>query len=364
MSNCLQQSSLDNLRELLLESGFRGSEINRRLGYSHYSLAGSFEHIFLFPIVRQFLSDSDRLDKLISLFFMNYGHPVETVRQLLGSRLMDDLLAAGILVESSKQIFSEVRITEYDDLIIVTDPPMRSDGGEVLRPNISPKCVMNFYPDTYALASAIPRHDCGDVLDVATGCGFQALVASQYHRRVTGIDINPRAIEFANLNKRLNRRENITFEIADYNCTQNGQYNLILANPPFMPNCSEDVLYADGGELGDVGLRAIIHNIVTTNLSNQGRCLIVTVVSLIDGSNVESRIKSIIGKAPLKFQFESLLNNMVFQDSVRNYLLFFIASRYGYSGSLMSEKAKENARHFLAQGIKGIEFGIIELGRI
>ena len=77
--------------------------------------------------------------------------------------------------------------------------------------------------------------DLGDVLDMGTGSGIQALVVSKKAKRVLGVDINPRAVELAEKNAKINRSNNVVFIVSDLFDKVTGEYDLILFNAPYLP---------------------------------------------------------------------------------------------------------------------------------
>ena len=107
--------------------------------------------------------------------------------------------------------------------------------------------------DSYLLQKFVRRFAVGRVLDMGTGSGIQALTAIEVPsvREVLAIDINPRAVE--ELKKEIEKRklrkikavESDLFELVE------GFFNLIIFNPPYLPQDKgiEDVaLY--GGKKG------------------------------------------------------------------------------------------------------------------
>ncbi len=93
----------------------------------------------------------------------------------------------------------------------------------------------------------------GDLLDVGTGCGIQAIVARK--ARATGIDVNEKAVENAKVNAKQNKSSAVFFD-SDLFEQVEGKFDFIVFNPPYLPTSKEEKLAGpenlayDGGENG------------------------------------------------------------------------------------------------------------------
>ena len=78
-----------------------------------------------------------------------------------------------------------------------------------------------------------------NVLDIGTGCGCILLsILKEFHNsKGTGIDICEDAIQVAKKNaKRLNLANRTLFETKDLNHFYEGEYDLVVSNPPYVPS--------------------------------------------------------------------------------------------------------------------------------
>lgn len=74
----------------------------------------------------------------------------------------------------------------------------------------------------------------GNVLDLGTGCGIQAIFSSKYANKITAADINQYALENTKLNIDLyNLNNKIQVIKSDLFSNISGKFNLIIFNPPF-----------------------------------------------------------------------------------------------------------------------------------
>ncbi len=81
------------------------------------------------------------------------------------------------------------------------------------------------------------------VLDMGTGCGVNAILAAERSSDVTGVDVNPAAVEAARANARLNGVADRTgFRVSDVFADVHGTFDLIIFDPPFRWFAPRDTL--------------------------------------------------------------------------------------------------------------------------
>ncbi|ADG13413.1 methylase [Methanocaldococcus infernus ME] len=109
--------------------------------------------------------------------------------------------------------------------------------------------------DSYLLLKNIVDVKGKRVLDVGTGTGILAIASALKGGIVEGIDINPKAIELAKKNAKLNGVK-VKFYLSNLFENVKGKYDVILFNPPYLPTEEDDKIegylnYAfDGGKEG------------------------------------------------------------------------------------------------------------------
>lgn len=89
--------------------------------------------------------------------------------------------------------------------------------------------------DTYFLLDHIKGIRVDKALEVGVGTGIIALTLAKTCKEVHGIDINPKAIEIARENARVNNIKNVKFWISDLFINVEEKYDLIVFNPPYLP---------------------------------------------------------------------------------------------------------------------------------
>ncbi len=118
------------------------------------------------------------------------------------------------------------------------------------------------------------------VLDIGTGSGILAICAlGKGAGEAIGVDLNPKAIRYAQLSAEANRlRQQCQFLVGNlYGPVEGEQFDLVLANPPFvpLPVGFQMFLSADGGPDGIAVVRGILEGI-NNHLREDGQFLLLT----------------------------------------------------------------------------------------
>jgi len=219
------------------------------------------------------------LAEMIRLFVVGspiYRNSFERLVPESARRALMDNNAVGILGEL---VLPYVQIFPVENGLFITDLP-GTDG------------VMYIGVDSNGLAASAKNAHAGlaksrpvRILDMCTGSGVQGIIASLsaaasgFDFDLTLLDINPRAGRFARANLLLNGVQG-RFTVSDiYKEVQGQQFDLILANTPFVPSSTISegawTYFTDGGPDGE----RITSRIVTEGLpllTGNGRILIAT----------------------------------------------------------------------------------------
>jgi release factor glutamine methyltransferase len=91
--------------------------------------------------------------------------------------------------------------------------------------------------DSFLLQKVLKEYAFGRVLDMGTGSGIQALTAMRFPnvREVVAVDINPEAIAVLKEKVKAEKIRKVTVLAGDLFEQVSGQFNLILFNPPYLP---------------------------------------------------------------------------------------------------------------------------------
>lgn len=291
------------LRQQLRAIGYTEGAVSKRLKIWHIVAIALTQYPVYQARLRQ---QADALSTVISLFQLQDRVSREAADDALTPAVVDDLLAIGILTPAdASTVVANVSIYPYAGFYFVTDHRFWPVSHQYY--SVPSQPVMYIGEDSYALAYLAPKVKAGGrVLDLCTGSGVQAISASRHAGDVIGVDINPRAIDFARFNAALNgvaarcdfRRGNLYEPVSGANFRQDDQrFDLILANPPFVPSPhtgEERLLYRDGGPAGDEILHRILKGLLR-HLTAEGVAAIVSVYADQKRSPFKTRIKRWVG---------------------------------------------------------------------
>ncbi|MBE7375294.1 methyltransferase [Pseudomonas lopnurensis] len=149
-----------------------------------------------------------------------------------------------------------------------------------------------FGPDTYRFASAIQCHlnrHAGELrraVDIGCGSGAGAILTAlaRPHAEVLALDINPAALRLARINAALAGADNLRAEHSDLFGAVGGDFDLILANPPYLVDPDQRAYRHGGGPLG-AGLSLAILDSALERLAPGGTLLLYTGVAMLDNQD-------------------------------------------------------------------------------
>ena len=173
-----------------------------------------------------------------------------------------DLVAAGLLAPApGDRLRAPVRIGALDGMLAVHDPMDQHP--------TPPDHVAGIGPATRTLAGLTVRRPTGSVLDLGTGCGIQALLATRHAGHVTATDLNPRALRLAATSAALNGEELDLRQGSLFEPVRGQTLGMIAANPPFVVSPDTELVFRDGNVAGDAISPAVVQG-ATEHLEEGG----------------------------------------------------------------------------------------------
>jgi methylase of polypeptide subunit release factors len=182
---------------------------------------------------------------VIRLFFLELPVSLDEAKQALGGSGVEALERTG-LAEIGGDVSPRTRIVPVDKLLLASDRLSTSPADD------PPNYVSTYTPTARLCDLLTPRPQAERALDVGTGNGVHALLAATHSRRVVATDVNPRALEFTELNAALSGLHNVECRLGSlYEPVDGEHFDLITCNAPFVVSPERRWAYRDGSFDGD-----------------------------------------------------------------------------------------------------------------
>lgn len=260
--------------------------LRERLGVRFPDDIGLLNHV---PTLER-VNGADPASVALRLLFLEAPEPLAAVRKVFPPALLRELFAARLLAHRDGRVVPRLRVDGHGDLLLLADRRFtRCDGGALGLPRgdmVYPPCS-----DSILLADTVPVRDGERVLDLCTGSGIQALQVAPRAAAVTAVDIGARAAALARLNAALNGAVVDVREGDLYRPVRGERFDLIIANPPFVPARERGPAYHSGGPLGDKVLRRVVAG-WGAHLRPGGRAVAISHLALRPGEQVEDWLRT------------------------------------------------------------------------
>lgn len=202
-------------------------------------------------------------------------------RELLPPAVFSLMEQAGVLEACGSRWRSRVRLSSLAGQLLVHSA----------FPTDTPDAVF-FGPDTYRFANALQAHlqqHSGRIrraVDIGCGSGAGAILTARAlpQAEVLAVDINPAALRLTRINAALAGADNLQARHSDLLRDIDGEFDLILANPPYLVDPGERAYRHGGGPLG-AGLSLAILDSPLTRLAPGGSMLLYTGVAMVDNQD-------------------------------------------------------------------------------
>lgn len=149
-----------------------------------------------------------------------------------------------------------------------------------------------FGPDTYRFVRAldaclaVPGNEVTRAVDIGCGSGPGAVTVARRFpaAQVIGADINERALRLTRINSVLAGTSNVEAINSNLLSSLDGEFDLIISNPPYVKDPDERTYRHGGGDLG-AGLSLDIVDAAIERLAPGGALLLYTGVAIVDGAD-------------------------------------------------------------------------------
>lgn len=241
----------------------------------------------------------DVLASAIDLFLLQGIIPMTELNRLFDKADRDVLIRAGLLViDENGFVCARASLFPVGGRLVFSDHawPTLPHPGCI---NVPYDQVMSVGTDSRWLARATTRRSIGVALDLCTGSGVHALLAAAHSQRVLAVDINPRATRCTRFNIQAAGATNVEVLLGDlYEPVGEDRFDLITANPPFVPSPVDSLQFRDGGRSGEDVQRRIIAGL-PYHLAPRGIAQIVTEFGERGDEPLSERLREWLGNAPM-----------------------------------------------------------------
>ena len=282
------------VRQALIDSSYTEAGICERFGF-----AGLYAFSARRPPVCE--PPRDTLDLLVRLFLESAEIPLNMARPLLSAPALTAMKALNLIEsnrdgEGGRTIQSRVILYPVKSLFLASDRPPAA-GQDLAADLVYPAIT----PNTHRFLSMIPETPCDSLLELCAGTGVAALLGAQSAVHSWACDINQRAVDFAEFNRRLNAIDNATTACGDLWAAVEGHtFDRIVAHPPYLPALRQHHIFRDGGEDGELITREIIGKL-STFLKPGGSFYCTTMASDRAGAAFEQRARVMLGPEEQEF---------------------------------------------------------------
>jgi SAM-dependent methyltransferase len=247
------RETIDQLRAALDAAGYSAHAVERLLTADGQRVPRTTDAL---PLQLRLLRPGERLSTLVALFYLGADVPTDDAASALAPARLERLAAAGLVAVDGERTRALVDLVPTDELLVASD---RFEGGSFAEDRDE---VLGLTPPTRALASLTMRRPGESALDLGTGSGVLAILAAAHARRVVGVDLNPRALAFAELNAALNGCENVEWRRGDWLAAVEGEtFDLVICNPPYLISPDSTFTFRDNRLGGDAFCEQLVRGV-------------------------------------------------------------------------------------------------------
>ena len=245
---------IEQLERVLARIGYTGDAIRGVLGEDAYQ-----SRTWDVPVHVRRLRTGSPLETAVKLFFLGLAVDRREVGCALAPVTVEELQRLGVLESGDTPLLASVRLVPHAELLLAgnryPDEGPNGTPGDYVATVTAPSAI---------LANLTIRDRVRTALDVGTGSGVQALWAARHCERVVAVDVNPRALNLAEFNARLNGIDNVEFRQGSlFEPVLDERFDLILSNAPYVVSPDARYAYRDGGLASDAFCEQLLRESAT-----------------------------------------------------------------------------------------------------
>ncbi|WP_241384365.1 DUF7782 domain-containing protein [Rhodococcus sp. CH91] len=342
------------LRTALLRCHYDLDTVRELLGPEAHAALGRSEPV----AARRIARGAGDLGVLVRLFLLQDTFPEPEVAHALEPVTADEALRAGLLERDGDGVRAALDLRPLD--AGTGSRWVLSDLDGSIRPvPTRPDHVLGVGQASLSLLRATPTDRVGTVLDLGTGCGVQAVRATDYASQVTATDINPRCLTLAAATAALNELDIEFLEGSWFEPVQDRTFDRIVANPPFVVSAGRvEHSYRDSGLDLDGASRLMISQ-APDHLAMGGTAAMLASWVHVEGEDWRARVASWLPAHGV--------DAWIVQRDVADPALY--VGTWLQDGDAdqrdpaVAVRAEQWLDHFERHGVEGVGFGFVYLRR-
>jgi SAM-dependent methyltransferase len=223
--------------------------------------------------------------------------------EVISEDIISAMQGANVLETEGASYRSSVRFSSIGDLLFVHSAYPSTPANSVF-----------FGPDTVRFVNLINRRLSASTqllkraADIGCGAGPGGIVVARAcsSASVSNLDINETALRFARVNAAINGASNVETSRSDILRDVDGEFDLIVSNPPYLIDPRMRAYRHGGGKYGE-GLSLDILKQAVPRLSSTGALILYTGSAIRDGRDeFKTACLDFLGKWNTKFSYEEL----------------------------------------------------------
>ncbi len=233
--NLLSSDDARRLRDFLTDAGYSEQNLHLKLGLRDPA-SGRLRNLARLQDVTR---EPNCINTLLRWFWTGSSQDASEASKYVPDWFISLALQCGLLRQNGKDLVGEVLLLPTEGLLLAADHSRKFESAD-------PELVLWTNPTSRLLSRFTVRRPSRATLDLGTGNGIQALSAASHSEKVVATDLNPRAVNFAAFNARLNGIENVTCRGGDgFEPVSGEKFDLIVSNPPYYISPTTQYLFCE-----------------------------------------------------------------------------------------------------------------------
>jgi len=333
------------LKAVLARHGYLGPEALAALG----GPVGESHRRLDLPLYLRRLGSPAPLHVLIRLFGLFVPVGEAEARAALAPLDLGAIEEMGLVERRGGEVRALAGLTAFEGLLLAHDRLEDAD------PQLGSDHVLGVNPSTVNLAQLTVRRPARSALDMGCGNGAQALLLARCAARVTGVDVNRRALGFARFNARLNGVENVEWLEGDlFEPLAGRRFGIVVSNPPYVISPETRFAFRDSGRRGDAVSAEVVRG-AAAHLEEGGHATVLCNWALAEGEEWSA--------PPRRWAEATGCDALVLYRGSQDALAYAAAWNRSLDRTAYGEALDRWAAHFRALGVAAVGLGAVVLRR-